>query len=311
MHIEQLEWTKRIDFSRPFMPEEFTHLHGSASYARLTQAQRLRYNQLCGLMTAEQFVAFEEDVIFRCVSNLRKSPEVIADRTLSQQLDGMLAEERQHAAMFRGLLMRGMPEIYRDRKRYFTRLGRAESLLAEIAARTRSGTLALLWFSLAIEEHSVSISRAMESEPPGPLGDLESTFVAVHSRHLRDEISHLPLNQALIERVFDKMKLSTRRRLAWVFGIVLGNISRPRRANRRVIDHLVSEFPELRPEQPEMIRTILVDAKRLAPRSDITSMAHHPITAEAWRQREEFAPLVRRLSGGCAFEPGSLQGSPR
>jgi membrane-associated phospholipid phosphatase len=285
-----------IDHSRPFMPEAFTYLHGSASYARLSARQRLRYNQLCGVMTAEQFVAFEQDVIFRCISTLREDPAITADRALTRRLDVMLADESRHAAMFRDLLLKAMPEIYRQRDRYFIRLNWFERLIAERAARTRSGVLTLLWFSLAIEEHSVALSRAMIGDDTGTLGPLEPTFVTTHRHHLADELSHLPVNQALIERAFDTKGASARRRLAWIFALVLRNIARPSRANVRVVDHLIAEFPELRPQRKQMVREMLLDSKRLAPCSSITSLEHHPITAAAWRSREEFAPLVRRLS---------------
>ncbi len=47
-----------IDFSLPFIHEHFTQLYFTPFYAELTEAQRLRYNQLSGIRSNEQFILF-------------------------------------------------------------------------------------------------------------------------------------------------------------------------------------------------------------------------------------------------------------
>src|SRR5579863_6165045 len=49
----------RIDFSRLFMPEELAAFYHAPAYGTLSQAQRLRYNQLSALYFNEQTMFFE------------------------------------------------------------------------------------------------------------------------------------------------------------------------------------------------------------------------------------------------------------
>ena len=48
-----------IDFSKYFIPEELTPLYFTPSYGKLTETQRLRYNQLTGLYFNEQIMFLE------------------------------------------------------------------------------------------------------------------------------------------------------------------------------------------------------------------------------------------------------------
>ena len=51
-----------IDFSKRFMPERLTPLFYAPIYARLTDAQRLRYNQLHAFYLNEQTIFFESEM---------------------------------------------------------------------------------------------------------------------------------------------------------------------------------------------------------------------------------------------------------
>ncbi len=296
-----LPWTKGTDHGRMeqpsvlYIPPYLTHLHGSAVYARLDQRQQVRYNHLCGLMAAEQFLSFEETIIITAVRRLVATPEIQLDPVLAGALNEMINEEVNHARWFRALLAEVEPALYSDGQCFFTRLHWWERLALIPLTRTKDGALVMLWFTLLIEEHSVALSRAMITA-----GDinLDARFVAVHRRHLADEIRHLPLNIKIIERCFDLLPQWRKRLLAWTFRRVLRDIARPRRANAAVVRRLIFEFPELAEQSDDLFQAVCVDFRDHAPHSDITHPEFHPLTVQSWSTRPEFSGVLVDISTG-------------
>ncbi|MBA2480918.1 MAG: phosphatase PAP2 family protein [Planctomycetes bacterium] len=256
-------------------------------------------------MAAEQFLAFEEEVIYPAVAHLRRNAAHSQDHDFMWRIGRMMVEEREHARMFLGLLRSAMPSIYAHRDRHFTRLRPLERLVCAVCARTPPGNLVLMWLALVIEEHSVTLSKAMLVPVSGGLGVLDTDFVEVHRRHLLDEVRHLPLDELLIQRSFDRQPLWLRRLLARLFVAVLRDIATPKRAARRVISHLIHEFPDLAPRRKQLLRCTL-QGRRAAPDCDIADLERHPRTARALSARSEFADLLHTIAPGGsspAFEP--------
>ena len=168
--------TASIANAMPCIPEACTHLHGSRVLARLPPAVRLRYNQLCGLMAAEQFLAFEEGIICTAMRTMQHS--LGSEPAVAQAIGTLIADERRHAGWFRTLLQTSAPWLYGDREQHFTRLRPMERLVLHLLARQRDGALILLWFIHVIEEHSVALSRAMERGTCPSLGRIDPRFVS-------------------------------------------------------------------------------------------------------------------------------------
>ena len=278
-----------------YIPPVMTHLYGSEIYAHLNQQQQIRYNHLCGLMAAEQFLAFEEVVIIRAVHRLMSTPEIQGDPKLVKDLGEMINEEAVHAQWFRALLGSVEPQLYADEKRIFTKLRWWEQLTLLPLTRTRDGALLMLWFTLLIEEHSVKLSQAMLADVSETL---DARFVAVHRRHLADEIRHLPLNIQLIKCIFDPLPRWRRVILAWIFRRLLRNIARPRRANAAVVRRLVSEFPELVRIEDTLLQTVRDHFRDHAPQSDITHPEFHLLTVQTLAARSEFSGVVADMKRG-------------
>src|SRR5580658_619 len=107
---------KAIDFSRRFMPEELTTLYFTSAYATLTEAQRLRYNQLNALYFNEQTMFFEKTLARNVLGYFLAG---LLSEELKAGLAQFLAEEEQHSAMFARLNRQCAPEVYAKADFYF------------------------------------------------------------------------------------------------------------------------------------------------------------------------------------------------
>ena len=273
----------------PCIPEAYTHLHGSRVLAGLPPGVRLRYNQLCGLMAAEQFLAFEEGIICTAMHTMQR--HLLGEPAVAAAIGVLIADEQRHAGWFRTLLQTSAPWLYGDREQHFTRLRPAERLVLRLLARQRDGALILLWFIHVIEEHSVALSHAMNHGICPSLGRLDPRFVAVHRAHLGDELAHLEVNSALVTVIWDRLPPWRRRILGKLATVLLRNLARPKRANLRVLQHLLREYPELTSQRAALAHAVLVGFRRDAPASDILAPAHHPRSIHAWQERKEFSQL--------------------
>src|SRR4051794_28226207 len=98
-----------IDFSKRFIPERLTPLYHTSIYTRLSDSQRLRYNQLHASYFNEQTIFFESAMaqhILRCFVTRKLSGD------LANGLRTFIAEEAEHSKMFRELNRQCLPEIY-------------------------------------------------------------------------------------------------------------------------------------------------------------------------------------------------------
>src|SRR6266850_2175709 len=89
-----------VDFSKLFLPEQFTPLFHTSAYANLSAEQRRRYNQLYALYFNEQIIFFETSLSESVLLPLADS-RLPADLTVA--LREFMEEEQRHTRMFRAL----------------------------------------------------------------------------------------------------------------------------------------------------------------------------------------------------------------
>ena len=250
-----------IDFSKPFLPEDYTQLYYTPLYRELSDAQRLRYNQLFGVRTNEYIMMLEADLVERLLRPLRRHPRIARNADLVRSIDVMIEEERRHYRIFLDLNRACLPEVFADgRERYFSDLPwrtRATFGLIGITARHLAFPL---WYLMAMEEASMALARDMMRAPKTEtLGELEPTFAAVHREHMKDEARHLQVDGHLVEACLLKDGGIRRWANAWLFKSMLGGITRPERSGSgvKVVCHLVRETPDLSPRKEELIQAVL------------------------------------------------------
>ena len=73
---------------------------------------------------------------------------------------------------------------------------------------------------------------------------------------------------------------------------------KPRRANVRLVELLIDEFPDLRPKRAELIRAVHELADNPGYRRMMYSPEATPIAGALFERLPEFAPLRKRLFAG-------------
>ena len=292
---------ERMDFSRPFLPEEYTQLFYTPVYRRLSDDQRLRYNQLSGVRTNEFIMTLERDLLERMLMPLRKHPRVVADPDLLACLEIMIEEERRHYAGFAALNRHCLPSVFAEgRDRYFTALSRGQEAQFRLLGLVARALPFPLYPLMALEESSMTMARAMIHHPATlTLGDLEPQFVAVHREHMKDEGRHVAIQERLITECLTRTGRFSRWANARLFKAMLGGLMSVGRtgSGAKVIRHLVSERPELAPREEEMVSALTTLRDNPEYQRSLFNRAAMPHAFGVFDQTPEFEDLSTYMLG--------------
>jgi hypothetical protein len=166
------------------------------------------------------------------------------------------------------------------------------SLLHQISSRPMLLPMAI-WIMLLMEERSLMMSKRYLAMDPGLI---EPQFLAAYRAHAEDEIRHVHLDWHLLEGFYQSLAPSLRRVNALLLEFfVVGLLLKPRRTNVRLVELLVTEFPELRPLRPRLIQAVYDLADNPGYRRMMYSPEATPISRALFDQLPEFARLRRRL----------------
>lgn len=285
-----------IDLSRFFMPEEMTPFYFTPAYTTLTEAQRLRYNQLNALYFNEQTMFFEKSLARNFLGYFLEHP---LPEDLKTGLRQFLAEEEQHTAMFQKLNRQCAPEIYAHRDFYFIQVPTgAAKILDAISKRPRWFPF-VLWLAQLQEERALFFGRTFLKAADV----LEPHFVAAQRKHLADEIGHVRWDEELLDRVWPETGAWLRnfnvRLLAW---LMTEYFTTPKRSALRVVAALANEFPPLQPHLPEYCRQLRALGSDPVFCRSLYCQANVPMTFKRFDAWPEFKSLVRAMPG---YIPGS------
>jgi hypothetical protein len=252
MPAEAVMPRRGIDFSRPFFPARLTPLAQVPSWRLLEDAQKLRYSQLYALYLNEQTVFFEELLAGNLLPALYCRPDRVGE-ALAADLRRFEVEEKQHSGWFRELNHQVDPGRFTMEEGSYVFVPADARMRAVVATFARRPFLFPCWFWLMLvqEERSLAMSRECLREEER----LEPTFVALHRKHMADEVDHIRWDQQLIERVWLPLPQWQRRLQARLFGTMMREFfTTPKRAGRAVLQALVDGFPELEPMGPRLHR---------------------------------------------------------
>ncbi|MDH3762399.1 MAG: hypothetical protein OEU50_15570 [Gammaproteobacteria bacterium] len=252
-----------IDLQQPFIHEHYTQLYHTEAYALLNDAQRLRYNQLYGMRTNEQFMLFESGFTNRVMSSLLARYDRQDLGALGQCLDILLQEEQRHYHMFYRLNQLSLPGVYSRQTHHFLQISRLQQWILGFVCRFPRQLPSLIWLVLLMEEHAVCFSRDMLKMPASEnLGELESNYLLAHRLHLQDEVGHVHIDANIIDYVLQDSSMRNKKLNARLLRNLLHATLKPRHAGINVIRQLVSEFPQLRSIKRQLencIRTLDID----------------------------------------------------
>lgn len=243
-----------IDFSRPFFPARMTTLAHAPSWKSLKTRHQLRYTQLYALYLNEQTVFFEELLATNVLPALYQRPDRIGEE-LAEDLRRFEAEERRHSSWFREINRRGDPDRFSLDEGTYVFIPADARMRAVTAwfARRPFAFPCWIWLMLLQEERSISVARECLAKDSG----LEPEFVALHRKHMADEVDHVHWDIKLVERVWLPMPMWKRRLQARIFGVMMAEFfTAPKRAGKAVLQALLDEFPELAPLGKDLHREL-------------------------------------------------------
>lgn len=279
-----------IDTTLPFVCPTVVPLHYTRSARRLSPEQSLRANQLNALYFVEVISFFETAVAPLALAAMARE---CGEGPLADCLRAFREEEARHAAMFRRLARRSAPGWYDATPYRFLALPPGVRLAGALVPRVAAAFPVLAWLMLAVEEHSVLVSRRC-----GAMGErLEPQWAATWRAHLDDEVRHVQIDLHLLERFHAPRPAWRRRAAAAVVRFVLSRLLlAPRRSAERVLAQLVAEFPELRPAAPELRAELRALGSSSAYRAMMYSRRTTPLTFAAFDRHPEFHAAARALA---------------
>jgi hypothetical protein len=281
-----------VDPAKPFIPAELTPLFHTPVYRELTEAQRLRYNQLHALYFNEQIQFFETALGRPILSALLREPW--PDR-LADGLRQFQADELQHTEMFRRLNRLAAPRLYGGGDLRFVQIPAFWTAVMRWAVDHPVSLPLFLWLMLLQEERSLYYSRAYIRNQ----ASLEPLFVETHRLHLADEARHVRWDEELLDalwlRTSPLLRALNARLFAWMLEEFFGA---PKRAQLRVVEELAREMPDLREHLPEMRCQLLALSRDETYRKTLYSREIVPRTFA----RFDECPELRGLSL-CGYSP--------
>jgi len=283
-----------IDFSKRFIPEQLTPLYHTSGYSRLSDAQRLRYNQLHASYFNEQTIFFESAMAQHILRGLlsRRLPDGVANG-----LRTSMSEEAQHSELFRDLNRKCLPQHYANGDFHFISIPLLASVCLGQWVRHPRFFPFFIWLLLIQEERALFCAKAFLDDA----GELEPNFVAIQRRHLADEVNHIQSDEALLDWTWQTTGKLSRGINARLFAWMMGEyFTTPKRSGLRVVAELVKEFPVLQPRWPELRDEVL----QLSHNREFNLLSYSrnvtPKTFARFDQWLEFRSLNKVLAG---YEP--------
>lgn len=285
-----------LDFSKPFHPNYLTTLYHTPSWQKLSPEHQLAYTQHYGMYLNEQTAFFEEQLAEIILPTLQCSPDTPAD--LAKSLQIFQDEEREHTRMFRALSHKADPSKFSLKNEHYYFIKAPPALLKVMRFFSNRPQFFTYWIWLALlqEERSIAVSRACINDP-----DIEPIFKQAHLIHLKDEANHVQWDIEMIEHFWKPSSRWKKSLNVFLFHRMMREyFTTPKRAAIKVVDELVSQFPELEPLRV----TLHNDLKDLK-----TSKAYHrslysreltPRSFKLFDQLPEFNDLGKTL---LAYEP--------
>lgn len=293
MPAEAVIENRGVDFSRPFFPARLTALAQVPSWDLLEDRHQLRYSQLYALYLNEQTVFFEELLATNVLPALYRRGDRIGD-DLANDLRRFEAEERRHSRWFREMNQRVDPRRFSLEEGGYFFIPADAKMRAVTAwfARRPFAFPCWIWLMLLQEERSISVAR--ECQRKG--SDLEPAFVALHRKHMADEIDHVHWDLNLVERVWLPLPAWKRRMQARLFGVMMAEFfTAPKRAGKAVLQALLDEFPELAPLGADLHRELAALATSRNYHASLYSRATTPRAFALFDELPEFKDIGRYL----------------
>jgi hypothetical protein len=244
--IDALDWARPVDRTKHWSPVGIAPLVHLPSYARLSEAAKLRYNQLFALGVCEQFVWFEQHLLVVVLKNLLATEPDIPP-LLREAIQHFIVEEDKHSEMFWRMCEKAEPTLYPTRRFRFFNTSRLQGLAMGFMLERPRAFLLWIWAAIFFEERTVDYCRQYRRSEKTQPGFLDASFVELHEFHFKDEARHYQLDQHLLTWLYDPEPMWKRRLAARMFKVLMKAYVSPRRTSHVVLDRLAEELPDQAP----------------------------------------------------------------
>jgi hypothetical protein len=247
--------------SHPLVPEDLPWLAHTIYWKRFSHIERLRANQLMGLLVNELGLAVERGLIGAGLQHLQHLPLVRTQPELMARWHELRDDEERHASWFAAFNHHFAPEIYGPAGWCFIAPAPWMIGLAKCCAGFPGAWRITIWLVLATEEWSCGLAQALAEEPIGELGARDADFVRLHGMHAREERRHLRVDEQLLALAAAGVPVTMRRAVVGLVRVMVAQLMRPKRAAPLMIDRFVEEFPRWRSESAAMLHAVRVIGK--------------------------------------------------
>ncbi len=280
-----------IDYRRPFLPEEFTHLTYTAVYHELDAAVRLRYNQLFALYVNELTIFFETRV---APYYLKLIESRLFSAKEKENIRRFVGEEATHAEMFRRLNRAAAPEFYRNSDFYFLRV--PELPMAKLVPSLAGFLAPAIVLLGTIQEERVASYGARYTSA------IEPNFFAAAAAHCGEECEHVDFGAQLLAPLWFRTGRIQRQLNRRIFFYLLREFFlAPKRGGMNILDQLVREYPAVQQSAPRL-------------RKELSELGNNPAFLGFLYSRECLPNAMRffdsciELQGVSAILPGYIPG---
>jgi len=273
---ERLDWQSKVDRSRWYVCPSSTPLYYAPIYNDLDRASQLRYNQLTAVLFNELISFFESEFASSVCIALNSSNDRKNDSTLSECLQGFVADEQEHIRWWQRLSQMSEPDWYCESQNMLLHIPRSVRLVLRYLTRNPRWFPVVFWVMLALEERSLDISRRclrMKRE------EIEPHYLSIYHDHLKDETRHVHLDWHLIDRYYASASVTLRKFNARLLRTLIARFFLPpNRSALRVVRKLVEERRELAPLLPTLEKQLLALGTDRAYQEMMYSRQTTPIT---------------------------------
>lgn len=293
-----IDWQTPIDRSRWFFCETLTPLFYTSVYGELSVDHKRRYNQLTAMMANEVIGFLETELLTPALSALGRRHTGRLPPDLLAAVIRFRDDEAAHADIWRKLNHLSEPGWYAKSGRRLLGMPRGALTAARAIARHPLAFPVVFWLQLVQEERSIEISRRCLRVPSH---QIEPRYASAYGGHLADEARHVQIDRHLIDRFYRGRSAALRHATASLFkAIVASLLVTPVHSTARVVRVLATEYAELSPLVPRMLRELRALRTSVEYHQMMYSRVTTPVTFALF---DEFAEFHRMRTVLPAYEP--------
>jgi len=294
----EIDWDTPIDRSRWFFCETLTPLYYAPIYRDLGFEHKRRYNQLTAMMANEIIAFMESEFLVATLTAVSSDLDANGPGDLRAAVMRFAEDERRHADTWWALNRLSEPRWYERTRWRLIKLPRGLLSAARFVARHPVLFPLVFWLQLVQEERSLEISRRCMRLPAS---SIEPRYLGAYGAHLPDEARHVQIDRFLIERYYTKRNALVRQTSASVMKTIVRRLLvAPVHSTRRVVRLLETEYPELAPLVPRMLRELAALGRSVDYHEMMYSRDTTPVTFALFDEYPEFHVMREVL---LAYEP--------